>query len=211
VRGSANSVGRIANPRHSGLPACAIGRAVNRHTSAALVAQIANLLFRRLAVGGAPATSSVSRISNPRHGRLPACATGRSVRRYERALAARIANLVTGDIPIGILPRPLSTLSHRGLANVPILPRLESWDIHPVILLNRFGMAQRLGPDGSANSLGLVEESVCALQIQTACAQLGLAQRSVPLRSAIRRVVARNQSAGLKGNSYERSDSLESV
>jgi hypothetical protein len=83
---------RITNPRYGGLPACATnhpacappaqaavaGGAMLRAPS---VAQIVNLPYRRLAVGEASVQPSASpfahawRITNPRYGRLPACAT----------------------------------------------------------------------------------------------------------------------------------------
>ncbi len=43
--------------------------------SAAPVVQIANLPYRRLLTDDPPARSTVSRITNPRHSRLPACVT----------------------------------------------------------------------------------------------------------------------------------------
>src|SRR5579872_2768293 len=39
------------------------------------VAQVGNLLYRRLVVGRAPAPSERLRIANPRYSRLPVCAT----------------------------------------------------------------------------------------------------------------------------------------
>jgi hypothetical protein len=58
------------------------------------VAQIANLLCRRLAVGEASGGSDGSRMAHPRYGRLPVCATAQQVGRtfmdFQRRMASKM-------------------------------------------------------------------------------------------------------------------------
>jgi hypothetical protein len=83
---------RITNPRYGRLPACATNHSARAPPAQAAVAsgamlrapsvaQASNLLVRRLPVGetlvqpSASPPAHTSRITNPRYGRLPACAT----------------------------------------------------------------------------------------------------------------------------------------